>query len=77
MDDGHITQPKTQTAIRTLIVAGYSIEDSDRQPRHIEILCKRTDILGASIPYLIAVTDADKFQLLNCPPEKGQLRSWN
>ena len=61
MDDSHITQPETQTAIRTLIVAGYSIEDSDRQPQHIEILCKRTDILGASILYLIAVTDAGEF----------------
>lgn len=60
MDDTHITQPKTQTAIRTLIVAGYTIERSHWQPRHIEILCKRTYMLGASIPYLIAVTDADE-----------------
>ena len=59
-DDSHRTQPQTQTATRTLIVAGYSIEGSNRQLRHIEILCKRTDILGASIPYLIAVTDFDE-----------------
>ena len=56
----HTNQPQTQTAIRTLIVAGYSIEGSHRQPRHIEILCKQTDILGASIPYLIAVTDLNE-----------------
>lgn len=62
MVDGiHKTQPQTQIATRTLIVAGYSIEGSHWQPRHIEILCKRTDILGASIPYLIAVTDSDEF----------------
>lgn len=61
MVDGlHKTQPQTQTATRTLIVAGYSIEGSHRQPRHIEILCKQTDVLGASIPYLIAVTDLDE-----------------
>ena len=59
-DDSHRTQPQAQTATRTLIVAGYSIEGSHRQPRHIEILCKQTDILGASIPYLIAVTDFDE-----------------
>ena len=59
-DDSHRTQPQTQTATRTLIVAGYSIEGSNRQLRHIEILCKRSDILGASIPYLIAVTDFDE-----------------
>ena len=59
--ESHLTLPKTQTAIRTLIVAGYSIEGSHRQPRHIEILCRLTDILGASIPYLIAVTDSDEF----------------
>lgn len=57
VDGCHITLPQTQTVTLTLIVAGYSIEGSHRQPRHIEILCKRTDILGASIPYLIAVTD--------------------
>ena len=61
IEDSHITLPQTRTAIRTLIVAGYSIEGSHWQPRHIEILCKRTDILGASIPYLIAVTDVDEF----------------
>ena len=59
-DDSHRTQPQAQTATRTLIVAGYSIEGSHRQPQHIEILCKQTDILGASIPYLIAVTDFDE-----------------
>lgn len=58
--DGHDVEPKTQTAIRTLIVAGYSIQGCHRQPRHIEIQCERTDILGASIPYLIALTDLDE-----------------
>lgn len=61
VDDSYKTSPQTQVAIRTLIVAGYSIERSHWQPRHIEILCKRTDILGARIPYLIAVTDVDEF----------------
>ena len=60
IEDSPITLPQTRTAIRTLIVAGYSIEGSHRQPRHIEILCKRTDVLGASIRYLIAVTDLDE-----------------
>ena len=61
VDNSYKTSPQTQVAIRTLIVAGYSIEGGDRRPQHIEILCKRTDILGASIPYLIAVTDVDEF----------------
>ena len=61
LDDSHIIPPKTQIIIQTLIVAGFSIENGDRHPQHIEILCKRIDILGASIPYLIAVTDVDEF----------------
>ena len=60
LDDSHIIPPQTQIATRILIVAGYSIEGGDWQPRHIEILCKRTDILGVSIRYLIAVTDVDE-----------------
>lgn len=60
IDDSHITLPQTQIAVRTLIVAGYSIEGSHRHPRHIEILCKQTDVLGASLPYLIAVTEFDE-----------------
>jgi len=58
--DNYAIEPKTQTAIRTLIVAGYSIQGCHRQPRHIEIQCERTDILGASIPYLIALTALDE-----------------
>ena len=61
VDEGYKTSPQTQVTIQTLVVAGYSIERSHWQPRHIEILCKRTDILGSSIPYLIAVTDVDEF----------------
>lgn len=72
MDDGHIAQPQTQTAIRTLIVAGYTIERSHWQPRHIEILCRRTDVLGSKIPYLIAVTDVYEFSEAEI---KGILRS--
>lgn len=55
-----MTEPRTDVAVRTLLAAGYTVTGSHRQPRHIEILCHRTDILGATIPYLIALTDVDE-----------------
>jgi hypothetical protein len=61
--DSHRTEPKTDITVRTLLAAGYTVTGSHRQPRHIEILCHRTDILGATIPYLIAVADADELTL--------------
>jgi hypothetical protein len=59
LTDSHETEPGTNIIVRTLLAAGYTIAGGHRQPRHIEILCHRTDILGATIPYLIALTDAD------------------
>jgi hypothetical protein len=58
--DHHKTEPKTNIAVRTLLAAGYTILGTHRQPRHIEIRCERKDILGATIPYLIAITDVDE-----------------
>lgn len=54
-----IEKPQTQIAIRTLLAAGFTIEGSHRQPRHIEISCHRVDVLGTHIPYLIALSDVE------------------
>lgn len=58
--NSHRTTPETNIAVRTLLAAGYGILGTHRQPRHIEIHCERKDILGATISYLFAITDADE-----------------
>lgn len=59
-DDVDLDQPRTQVAVRTLLAAGFTIQGSHRQPRHIEIRCQRTDVLGATIPYLVALAQTDE-----------------
>lgn len=56
-----ISEPETSVAVRTLLASGYTIVESHRQPRHIEIHCQRDDLLSATINYLIAITDSDGF----------------
>ena len=51
----------SQLAARTLLLAGYAIENSRRQPTHIEILCNKTSVLASDVRYLVAITDADSF----------------
>jgi hypothetical protein len=53
--------PTVALASRTLLLAGYEIDNSRRQPAHIEILCHVTSALGARINYLLAITDLDEF----------------
>src|SRR6266481_9017607 len=38
--------PNVALAARTLLLAGYAIENSRRQPTHIEILCHKTSALS-------------------------------
>src|SRR5688500_11935201 len=52
--------PRVQTAVRTLLAAGFSIISVHRQPTHIELSCCRTDMLGSSLKYLIAITDKEE-----------------
>jgi hypothetical protein len=53
--------PNVALAARTLLLAGYAIENSRRQPTHIEILCHKTSVLASDVRYLIAITEADSF----------------
>lgn len=53
--------PNVALAVRTLLLAGYAIENSRRQPTHIEILCHKTSELASDVRFLVAVTEADSF----------------
>lgn len=61
MNSSHAIEPKVSVAVRTLLAAGHTITGTHRQPRHVEIQSQRKDVLGATIPYLIALTDEDVF----------------
>lgn len=52
--------PTTAVAVRTLLAAGFTITNSQRQPCHIEIECERIDSFGITIPYLVAVCETDE-----------------
>ncbi len=54
-------KPNVAVATRTLLLAGYAIENSRRQPTHIEILCHKTSVLASDVRYLVAITEADFF----------------
>lgn len=47
--------------VRTLLAAGYRIQDAVRQPLHAELIALSYDELGVDIPYVFAVTDEDTF----------------
>jgi hypothetical protein len=53
------SRPNLQTAIRTLLLSGFRIENNERQPTHTEIYCS-APMLGASVPLMIVLTDADQ-----------------
>jgi hypothetical protein len=53
--------PTVALATRTLLLAGYAIENGRRQPIHIEILCHKTSVLASDVQYLVAITEADGF----------------
>ena len=44
-------------ATRTLLAGGYRITDVQRQPRHEEFTCERTDTFGSTIRYLFILLD--------------------
>jgi hypothetical protein len=50
----------TATLSRTLLAAGFTIKRARRQPGHIEISCERGDMLGATIPYMLVVCEAEE-----------------
>lgn len=62
--------PKVSTLTRTLLIAGYEVTGAKRRPRQIEISCTRKDFFGATIPYLISLTDEDQPP----PDELGSLQ---
>ena len=43
--------------MRTLLIAGYSIEGVHRQPTHAELSCTRVDVLGTTVRYLLCITE--------------------
>lgn len=47
--------PNLQTTIRTLLLAGFKIENNQRQPTHTEIFCS-APILGSAAALLVALT---------------------
>lgn len=51
-----VSRPNLQTAIRTLLLSGFKIENNERQPTHTEIYCL-APMLGVSIPLMIVLTD--------------------
>lgn len=53
------SRPNLQTAIRTLLLSGFRIENNERQPTHTEIYCS-APILGTSVPLMIVLTDEDQ-----------------
>jgi hypothetical protein len=53
------SRPNLQTAIRTLLLSGFKIENNERQPTHTEIYCS-APMLGASVPLMILLTDEDQ-----------------
>lgn len=52
------SHPNLPTAIRTLLLSGFTIENNERQPTHTEIYCS-APMLGASVPLMIVLTDED------------------
>jgi hypothetical protein len=48
-------------AVRTLLAAGFTITGSSSFPRHVEVTCIRRDVLGATVPYLLALTNEAEF----------------
>ncbi|MGB6112702.1 MAG: hypothetical protein WA430_06545 [Acidobacteriaceae bacterium] len=55
----NLDRPSISVAIRTLLLAGYTVEDNHRQPTHTEILCT-APLLGIDIPLIIAITEDDE-----------------
>lgn len=53
--------PNVALATRTLLLAGYAIENSRRQPTHIEILCHKISALASDVRYLVAITESESF----------------
>jgi hypothetical protein len=49
------------TAVRTLLAAGYNVIGADLGPQHIEIRCERVDVLGTPIPYLFVISSGESF----------------
>lgn len=62
MLDDSCSVPNVATAVRSLLVAGYDLDDAgERHPSHIEIRCLKPSVLGVDIHFLIALTDMDEF----------------
>jgi len=53
------SRPDVAIAVRTLVLAGYTIENNRRQPTHTELTCT-APFLGTNIRLLIALTQDDE-----------------
>jgi hypothetical protein len=51
--------PNLQTAIRTLLLSGFRIENNERQPTHTEVYCS-APMLGTNVPLLVVLTEEDE-----------------
>jgi hypothetical protein len=58
---GSSLKVKLDVLVRTLITAGFSVNNAKRYPTHIEIESSRSDAFGIQVPYVFALTDEDKF----------------
>ena len=47
--------PSVADTVRPLLIAGFVVTGNMRQRRHTELLCERVDLLGATVPYLVAL----------------------
>lgn len=54
-------QARVAVAVRTLLLAGYTVAGAGRHGQHIEIDCDRVGQLGALVHYRIAITDSEEF----------------
>jgi len=57
-----LDRPSISVAIRTLLLAGYTIQNNHRQPTHSEISCA-APLLGIAVPLMIAITADDELSL--------------
>ena len=51
--------PETSIAVRTLLAAGFTIDNADRHGSHIEVDCARADLFGITVRYRCCIFDAD------------------
>lgn len=64
-------------AVRTLLAAGFTITGSRTYPRYVEVTCVRLDVLGTTVPYLIALTNEAEFSVAEMEDVKYSAKARN